>query len=134
MSLTNLNRAGHRVLRVVSCALGSVPERFPVYRVDDADLSLVVSRQPREGRDLASVANEADPCFRWAPDLRKERRVVDVGGGRVCSPMLSVRMDGANGCWWCKTTATRTQHMPGFVPIGSRIYPRWWSASSRAPD
>lgn len=58
----------------------SVPERFPEYRVKDADLSLVVSRQPREGRDLASVANKADPCFRCGPDLRKERRVVDVRG------------------------------------------------------
>jgi hypothetical protein len=58
----------------------SVPERFPEYRVKDAELSLVISRRSRDWIDLDRVAN--DTCFRFqcAPDLRNERRPVDVRG------------------------------------------------------
>jgi hypothetical protein len=58
----------------------SVPERFPEYRVDDADLSLVVSRRSRDWIDLDRVINDTCFQFRCAPDLRKERRPVDVRG------------------------------------------------------
>lgn len=58
----------------------SVPERFPEYRVDDADLSLLVSRQSRDWIDLDRVVNDTCFRFRCAPDLRKERRPVDVRG------------------------------------------------------
>ena len=58
----------------------SVPERFPEYRVDDAELSLVVSRDSRKRLDFDRVVNDTCFRFRCAPDLRKERRAVDVRG------------------------------------------------------
>jgi hypothetical protein len=58
----------------------SVPERYPAYRVNDAELSLVVSRDSRKWLDLDRVVNDTCFRFRCAPDLRKERRAVDVRG------------------------------------------------------
>src|ERR1700687_2344995 len=58
----------------------SVPERYPAYRVNEAELSLVVSRDSRRWLDLDRVVNDTCFRFRCAPDLRKERRVVDVRG------------------------------------------------------
>jgi hypothetical protein len=58
----------------------SVPERFPHYRVGDAELSLVVSRRSRDWIDLDRVVNDTCFRFRCAPDLRKERRPFDVRG------------------------------------------------------
>lgn len=58
----------------------SVPERYPAYRANDAELSLVVSRDARKWRDLDRVVNDTCFRFRCAPDLRKERRAVDVRG------------------------------------------------------
>jgi hypothetical protein len=58
----------------------SVPERFPEYRFHDAELSLVVSRDSRKWGDLDRIVNDTCFRFRCAPDLRRERRAVDVRG------------------------------------------------------
>jgi hypothetical protein len=71
-----------------------IPTRFSEYRVDDAELSLVVSRHSRRWLDLNWVVNEGDSCFRCGPDLRKERRVVDVRGRRGVLTDV-VRADGS---------------------------------------
>jgi hypothetical protein len=71
----------------------SIPERFPEYRVGDADLSLLVSRQSRDWIDLDGVVNDTCFRFRCAPDLRKERRPVDVRG----RPGVLTDVDRADG-------------------------------------
>jgi hypothetical protein len=58
----------------------SVPGRYPEYRVGDADLRLLVSRQSRDWIDFDRVVNDTCFRFRCAPDLRRERRPVDVRG------------------------------------------------------
>jgi hypothetical protein len=104
----------------------SVPERFPEYRVKDAELSLVVSRRSRDWTDLDRVVNDTCFRFRCAPDLRKERRRVDVRGRPGVLTDI-VRADGSrewllvvqNDCYiysaHARLAADRVADMSGMV-------------------
>jgi hypothetical protein len=72
----------------------SVPEQLPEDRAGDAELKLVVSRQSRDWADLDWVENDAASCSRCAPELRRERRTVDVRG-RPGVVIDVVRADGS---------------------------------------